>query len=69
MLKSKPTTGDTSWFVQDCFGMFIHWGLFTLPSRHEWESNHFSDQPDVLVITAPIRKPDVVVPIIELTLI
>ena len=28
--------GDTSWFVQDRFGMFIHWGLYALPARHEW---------------------------------
>ena len=31
-----PTTGDTSWFTHDRFGMFIHWGLYTLPARHEW---------------------------------
>ena len=36
MLKPKPTAGDTSWFVRDRFGMFIHWGLYALPSRHEW---------------------------------
>ena len=36
MLKPKPTQGDTSWFVHDRFGMFIHWGLYALPSRHEW---------------------------------
>ena len=28
--------GDTSWFVQDRFGLFIHWGLYALPARHEW---------------------------------
>jgi alpha-L-fucosidase len=31
-----PTQGDTSWFVQDRFGLFIHWGLYALPARHEW---------------------------------
>jgi alpha-L-fucosidase len=36
MLKPKPTAGDTSWFVHDRFGMFIHWGVYALPSRHEW---------------------------------
>jgi len=30
------TDGDTSWFVKDRFGMFIHWGLYALPARHEW---------------------------------
>ncbi|MDR9802773.1 alpha-L-fucosidase [Rhizobium hidalgonense] len=25
-----------SWFVHDRFGMFVHWGLYALPARHEW---------------------------------
>jgi len=28
--------GDTSWFVHDRFGMFIHWGLYSQGARHEW---------------------------------
>ena len=36
MAKKIKTDGDTSWFVQDRFGMFIHWGLYALPARHEW---------------------------------
>ena len=28
--------GDTSWFVKDRFGMFIHWGLYAQGARHEW---------------------------------
>lgn len=36
MLLPKPTTGDTSWFTHDRFGMFIHWGLYAQPSRGEW---------------------------------
>ena len=27
------------WFVHDRFGMFIHWGLYALPARHEWVKN------------------------------
>ncbi len=30
------TPGDTEWLVNDRFGMFIHWGLYALPARHEW---------------------------------
>ncbi|MCL5104967.1 MAG: alpha-L-fucosidase [Armatimonadetes bacterium] len=30
------TGGDTGWFVRDRFGLFIHWGLYALPARHEW---------------------------------
>ena len=35
---SDPRTmkGDTRWFTHDRFGMFIHWGLYSLPARHEW---------------------------------
>lgn len=25
-----------SWFTHGRFGMFIHWGLYALPARHEW---------------------------------
>jgi len=36
MLQTIQTPGDTSWFVHDRFGLFIHWGLYALPARHEW---------------------------------
>lgn len=26
----------TDWFVRDRFGLFIHWGIYALPARHEW---------------------------------
>ncbi|WP_068614727.1 alpha-L-fucosidase [Paenibacillus tuaregi] len=26
----------TRWFLQDRFGMFIHWGLYSIPARGEW---------------------------------
>jgi alpha-L-fucosidase len=31
--------GDYEWFVHDRFGMFIHWGLYASPARHEWVKN------------------------------
>ncbi len=34
--KRKPTPGETEWFVHDRFGMFIHFGLYAMPARHEW---------------------------------
>lgn len=34
--KVRKTPGDTEWFRHDRFGMFIHWGLYALPARHEW---------------------------------
>jgi alpha-L-fucosidase len=30
------SSADTTWFVKDRFGLFIHWGLYALPARHEW---------------------------------
>ena len=33
---TKKTLGDTRWFTHDRFGMFIHWGLYSMPARHEW---------------------------------
>jgi alpha-L-fucosidase len=35
----EPTAGDTGWFVHDRFGLFIHWGIYALPARHEWVRN------------------------------
>ena len=32
----KQTPGDSAWFTHDRFGMFIHWGLYSMPARHEW---------------------------------
>jgi alpha-L-fucosidase len=42
-----PTPGDTSWFVRDRFGMFIHWGLYALGARHEWLQHHEEIPGDV----------------------
>ena len=28
--------GNTEWFVHDRFGLFITWGLYSLPARQEW---------------------------------
>jgi len=36
----RPTTGDSQWFTHDRFGLFIHWGLYALPARHEWIKQH-----------------------------
>ena len=33
---TKKTDGDTVWFEQDRFGMFIHFGLYSAAARHEW---------------------------------
>ena len=30
---------DKTWFLHDRFGLFIHWGIYALPARHEWIKN------------------------------
>ena len=32
----RKTPGNTEWLVHDQFGMFIHFGLYAMPARHEW---------------------------------
>ena len=32
----KETDGNIEWFVKHRFGMFIHFGLYSLAVRHEW---------------------------------
>ena len=45
---TRPTPGDTAWFTRDRFGMFIHWGLYALPARHEWvKTRERSFDPDL----------------------
>ena len=36
---TRKTPGDTAWFTRDRFGMFIHFGLYAMPARHEWIKN------------------------------
>lgn len=36
---------DKQWFVKDRFGMFIHWGVYALPARHEWVKQR-EEMPD-----------------------
>jgi alpha-L-fucosidase len=36
MITPARTPGNTCWFVNDRFGLFIHFGLYSLAARHEW---------------------------------
>ncbi|MBE6589511.1 MAG: alpha-L-fucosidase [Ruminococcaceae bacterium] len=42
----RKTPGDTDWLVHDRFGMFIHFGLYSMLARHEWirEREDISDE-------------------------
>lgn len=33
-------TERMSWWTNARFGMFIHWGLYSMPARHEWVRNY-----------------------------
>jgi alpha-L-fucosidase len=39
MMDLPPSNAELDWFVRDRFGLFIHWGLYSLPARHEWVRN------------------------------
>ncbi len=39
MPQTASSSNRTAWFTRDRFGMFIHWGLYSLPARHEWVQN------------------------------
>ncbi|WP_425256318.1 alpha-L-fucosidase [Pseudarthrobacter sp. J47] len=39
MTDGVSASPDPSWFVHDRFGMFVHWGLYSLGARHEWLKN------------------------------
>ena len=47
MPTTRPSEGDTSWFVHDRFGLFIHWGIYALPARHEWVKQYEEIPDDV----------------------
>lgn len=38
--------GDPSWLLNDRFGLFIHWGLYSAAARHEWVMNRERIHPD-----------------------
>ena len=39
---ASEKTQRMKWWTDARFGMFIHWGLYALPARHEWVKNHES---------------------------
>ena len=32
-------TQRLKWWTDARFGMFIHWGIYAMPARHEWVKN------------------------------
>ena len=50
--------GDTSWFTHDRFGMFIHWGLYSMPARHEWVRNREKIDNETYQVYFDLFNPD-----------
>lgn len=42
----RATPGDSTWFTEARFGMFIHWGLYAMGARHEWQNQVEATSPD-----------------------
>ncbi len=38
-MEGNPLIQHAPWFEEARFGMFVHWGLYALPARHEWVMN------------------------------
>ena len=54
----RKTPGDTSWFVHDRFGMFIHWGTYAMAARHEWVKNRECTPEEHYALYAKYFDPD-----------
>ncbi|MCQ2446872.1 MAG: alpha-L-fucosidase [Clostridia bacterium] len=55
---TRKTPGDTSWFVHDRFGMFIHWGTYAMAARHEWVKSRECIPEDHYNLYAKYFDPD-----------
>ena len=57
----KEKTERMAWWVHDRFGMFIHWGLYAMPARHEWVKTHEQIPEEEYQIYFDLFNPDGVV--------
>lgn len=55
---TKKTQGNTAWFTHDRFGMFIHFGLYSLAARHEWVQTYEKISPEKYAEYAEFFNPD-----------
>ena len=55
---TKKTQGNTAWFTHDRFGMFIHFGLYSLAARHEWVQTCEKIPPEKYAEYAEFFNPD-----------
>jgi alpha-L-fucosidase len=50
--------GNTDWFVRDRFGLFVHWGLYAVPARHEWVQSRERRTTEAYARYLPYFDPD-----------
>ena len=50
--------GDLSWFQHDRFGLFIHWGIYSLAARHEWVKSNEQMTDEQYDRYLPMFNPD-----------
>ncbi|GLY06867.1 MULTISPECIES: alpha-L-fucosidase [Actinoplanes] len=48
----------TAWFAKARFGLFLHFGLYSVAARHEWVMNYEEIPPDVYERYAEFFEPD-----------
>ncbi len=46
MKNLRKSAGDSGWFTESRFGLFIHWGLYALPARNEWVMHNEGIPPE-----------------------
>jgi alpha-L-fucosidase len=51
------------WFINDRFGLFVHWGLYALGARHEWLMNRERIQTKTYERYARYFEPDLFDPV------
>ena len=51
-------TERMAWWSHDRFGMFIHWGLYSMPARHEWVKNYERMNNDQYQLYFDLFNPD-----------
>ena len=58
MTEKDMTQGNTDWFVHDRFGLFVHWGLYSVLARHEWIQSREKIEAERYAEYMPYFDPD-----------
>ncbi|GAA1488274.1 alpha-L-fucosidase [Brachybacterium sacelli] len=55
---TAPSAGASAWFDQARFGLFVHFGLYAIPARHEWSMTRERRSPEDYERYAELFDPD-----------